>query len=104
MFGMATAPFRYGLGERGECARPSDASTALRADSRARIQRLDIQARLFRYAETVPSRNQQIQSAAPVRSRAGVEYRPLPCKTLLNENKSSSLPFYFMISRMTTVA
>lgn len=97
MFGMATV-LRSDLGGAEKPGRTNDASTLLRASSRPRSSRIDIQARLFRPAEITLSRNEQIQSAVPMRTRAGVEYRPLPCKSLLNENKNRSLPFSWTIN------
>jgi DNA repair photolyase len=97
MFGM-TSVLEQNPVDAGEPGRPRDASNLLRASSRRNSTRSDNQARLFGLDGIQSSRNGRIQSASPMRTRAGVEYRPLPCKTLLNESKDDSLPFSWTIN------
>src|SRR5690606_34741676 len=98
MFGM-TSVLEHDPVDAGEPGRPHDAGAFVpRASSRRSSSRSDNQARLFGLDGTPSSRNERIQSARPMRTRAGVEYRPLPCKSLLNESKDHSLPFSWTIN------
>lgn len=53
---------------------------------------------LLAFDEAPATREERIRRGTPLRVRFDVEYRPLPCRTLLNANRNPGLPFAWTIN------